>query len=284
MMFTVGYYFNEVTSSLSWFINSFHLISKFRTSLDRILQLQQVMDQNNEPDSTEQISHTYQPDNSNLEVSNLHLNTHGSNHLVIKGFNLRFDRGINTLIQAPSGTGKSSLFKAIAGTWLSGEGQISVPNVPDKLYFLPQKPTMPKDILRNVLAYPDPDCNYPDEELKAALRAVGLGGIEDSLGDAIGFKSLGEQQRIACARVLLKKPDWLFLDEATASVDESLEKQLYYILKKLQPNMTIISIGHRNTLREYHSRHLFFSVDQDKQVRYFEEGMPQACVASSACV
>lgn len=270
-LFSVGYYFSMITLSLNWFINSFETINKFQTSLCRIIELQQTLEKSNELESTKKIVRTIEHQNKNLVVRNLDLLLHGSNKLVIKGFNLQFTPGVHTLIQAPSGTGKSSLFKAIAGTWLSGEGEIIIPKSLEAVYFLPQNPTLPNDTLRKVLAYPDAKCAYSDSELIAALEAVTMGALAGKLDEKIGFKSLGEQQRIAFARILLRKPDWIFLDEATASLDEHVEEQIYSRLKELLPKTTIISIAHRSTVKHHHDKVVFFNMNNKKEVHVEEE-------------
>lgn len=269
--YSSGYYFTMVTRSLNWFINSFETINKFKTSLNRIVELQKILDKNNESEVLQKINHTIDHNSKNIEVKNLDLNLHGSAKLIIKGLNLKFTAGVHTLIQAPSGTGKSSLFKAIAGTWLSGEGKIIIPNSVESIYFLPQKPSLPDDTLRNVLSYPDADCPYSDDELISALKAVNMEALTSKLDEKIGFKSLGEQQRIAFARVFLRKPDWVFLDEATASLDESGEEQVYCRIKEFLPKTTIISIAHRSTVRRYHDNILFFHLNNNKEVLVGEE-------------
>ncbi|WP_454782020.1 ABC transporter ATP-binding protein/permease [Legionella sp. WA2022007384] len=271
VFYSAGYYFSMITRSLNWFINSFETINKFQTSLARIITLQQTLEKNNEGESTKNIIRSIGHQNKNLIVQNLDLHLHGSNELIIKGLNLQFKPRIHTLIQAPSGTGKSSLFKAIAGTWLSGEGEILIPNSLESVYFLPQKPTLPNDTLRAVLAYPDAHCVYSDSELISALKAVNLETLTDKLDKHVGFKSLGEQQRIAFARVLLRKPDWIFLDEATASLDEHVEEQVYCRLKELLPNTTIISIAHRSTVKQHHDNVLFFNVNKKKEIHVEEQ-------------
>lgn len=268
--YATSYYFTMVTFSINWFINSFELINKFKTSLGRILALQKVLEKNSGAEATK-ISRKVDCDNENLVVKTLDLHLHNGNKLVIKGLDLKFTRGVHTLIQAPSGTGKSSLFKAIAGTWLSGEGEIIIPNSLESIYFLPQKPTLPDDTLRKVLAYPDAHCPYSDDELIATLKAVNMDALITKLDEKVGFKSLGEQQRIAFARVLLRKPDWVFLDEATASLDEETEEQVYCRIKELLPKTTIISIAHRSTVKRYHDNVLFFKVNDNKDAQVEEE-------------
>lgn len=273
VFYSVGYYFSMVTNSLSWFVTSFETINKFQTSLDRIMVLQQALGKDNADQSTKKIIRKINHHDKNLVVKTLELNLHGSNELVIKGLNLCFTPGVHTLIQAPSGSGKSSLFKAIAGTWVSGEGEIVIPKSLEAVYFLPQKPTLPNDTLRKVLAYPDANSSYSDNELIAVLKAVNLEALTDKLDKLVGFKSLGEQQRIAFARVLLRKPDWIFLDEATASLDEDVEEHVYCRLKELLPETTIISIAHRSTVRRHHDNVLFFKVNDKKEVQVEEHGL-----------
>lgn len=281
VFYSVGYYFSMMTTSLNWFITSFETINKFQTSLGRIITLQQALDKNNAGESTKKIIRTIDHHDKNLVVKKLELHLHGSNDLVIKGLNLHFTPGVHTLIQAPSGAGKSSLFKAIAGTWISGEGEIIIPKSLESVYFLPQKPTLPNDTLRKVLAYPDANCSYTDNELIAALKAVSMEALADKLDKQVGFKSLGEQQRIAFARVLLRKPDWIFLDEATASLDEDVEEQVYCRLKELLPETTIISIAHRSTVKRHHDNVLFFRVNEQKDVQVEERGLSGAVALST---
>ena len=281
--YSIVFYFSMITRSLNWFINSFEMINKFQTSLDRIVSLHDILDKDYEHscDSTNKIVRLISP-NPNLVVKNLNLNLHGSKNVVIKGLNLQFAPGVHTLIQAHSGTGKSSLFKAIAGTWLAGEGEIILPNSAKSLYFLPQNPTIADDTLRNVLVYPDAKCRYSDEELTGALTAVSLQSLTHSLDKKIDYKSLGEQQRIAFARVLLRKPDWVFLDEATASLDEPTESQVYSCLKELLPKTTIISIGHRSTVKRYHDNVLFFTLNDKKEVQVQESKTSSATLEMTA--
>lgn len=271
VFYSVSYYFSMMTYSLNWIINAFETLNKFETSLNRILELQQILDKNDEGESTKKIIRSMESQKKNLIVKDLSLNLAGSTKLVIKGLNLEFTPGVHTLIQAPSGTGKSSLFKAIAGTWLSGEGEIIIPKSLEKIYFLPQKPTLPNDTLRKVLTYPDAQCLYSDKELISALNAVNMEAFSEKLDNPIGFKSLGEQQRIAFARVFLRQPDWIFLDEATASLDEQTEEQIYNRLKELLPKTTIISIAHRSTVKHHHDAILFFKLNDNKEVQFESE-------------
>lgn len=271
VFYSVNYYFIMVSESLNWFVESYEVINQFKTSLSRVVALKKLLDDEPVEESTAAIIRKTNFDNQLIEVKKLDLKLHDGSEVIIKGLDLKFTKGIHTLITAPSGTGKSSLFKAIAGTWISGEGEITISGGLESLYFLPQKPTLPDDTLRKVLAYPDINVTYSDEALIAALNAVDMESLSTKLDEKVGFKSLGEQQRIAFARVLLRKPDWVFLDEATASLDESVEEKVYSNIKELLPQTTIISIAHRSTVKRYHDNVLFFNINDYNEVQVEEE-------------
>jgi len=166
--------------------------------------------------------------------------------------------GDTALISGPSGSGKSTLFRAIAGIWPFGRGRVSMP-ASGRVLFLPQKPYLPLGTLREVVSYPTPPAGVTDTALREALAAVGLPQLGDRLDESANWAlrlSPGEQQRIAFARALLLKPEWLFLDEATSAVDESAEERLYALLRARLPGVTLVSVGHRSSLRPFHTRRL----------------------------
>jgi putative ATP-binding cassette transporter len=156
---------------------------------------------------------------------------------LLQGAKTRVDHGESVLVAGPSGAGKSTLFRAIAGIWPFGRGRIAVP--PDaRVLFLPQKPYLPIGTLREVVTYPVPVTGFSDETLRDALEVVGLPKLVTRLDEAANWAlqlSPGEQQRIAFARALIQKPDWLFLDEATSAVDETAEQRLYALVKARLP-------------------------------------------------
>jgi putative ATP-binding cassette transporter len=165
-------------------------------------------------------------------------------------------QGERTLLVGPSGSGKSTLFRAIAGIWPFGDGTIAAP-AGKSVMLLPQRPYLPLGTLRDAVSYPGVAGTYPDEAIIAALKAASLPHLADRLDEEafwVQVLSLGEQQRVAIARVLLAKPDWLFLDEATAALDEPLEEAIYLALRTALPLTTIVSIGHRSTLKAMHDR------------------------------
>lgn len=160
------------------------------------------------------------------------------------------------LVTGPSGSGKSTLFRAIAGIWPFGSGTISVPEKA-RLMMLPQRPYFPVGPLRDAIVYPAERGAFEPVRVQDVLVAVGLpdfAGRLDEDGHWNRMLSLGEQQRLGLARALLHAPDYLFLDEATASLDEPSEARLYRLLAEKLPQATIVSIGHRSTLDAFHSR------------------------------
>jgi vitamin B12/bleomycin/antimicrobial peptide transport system ATP-binding/permease protein len=180
----------------------------------------------------------------------------------------------STLVVGPSGVGKSTLFRAISGLWPFGSGEIQQP-AHAKLMLLPQRPYIPIGPLRDALAYPAASTSFSGAELSDALAKVGLPNLVGRLDDSDNWQmrlSGGEQQRLAVARALLAKPDWLFLDESTASLDEKSEADLYRAIAETLPGTTLVSIGHRSTLNAFHKRRIVFEQ---------HEGKPATVVAAS---
>ena len=166
--------------------------------------------------------------------------------------------GDSVVITGASGSGKSTLFRAIAGIWPFGAGQISLP-ASGRALFLPQRPYIPLGTLKRAVCYPEDEAGFTDAQVAEALEAAELGHIVPRLHDAEAWDkrlSGGEQQRLALARALLLKPEWLFLDEATASLDPGAEERLYATLKARLPGTALISIAHRPAVATFHDRGL----------------------------
>lgn len=172
------------------------------------------------------------------------------------------------LVTGPSGSGKSTLFRAIAGVWPFGTGSIAVPEK-SKLMMLPQRPYFPIGPLGDAVIYPAEHGAIAPEKIRDALIAVGMSKLAERLDEDGHWNrtlSLGEQQRLGLARALLHVPDYLFLDEATASLDEPSENRLYRLLAEKLSQATIVSIGHRSTLHAFHSRKVAMVKDGDIHV------------------
>ena len=168
--------------------------------------------------------------------------------------------GDHVLVNGPSGAGKSTLFRAIAGIWPFGSGRVTVP-MDAKVMLVPQRPYFPVATLADAITYPARAGSFDDAHLTEVLTAVGLPGLLPRLHEEAHWNRMlsgGEQQRLAIARVLLYMPDYLFLDEATAALDEAAEATLYRLLQERLPAATIISIGHRSTLGAFHRRRVGF--------------------------
>jgi len=171
-----------------------------------------------------------------------------------------------TLVTGPSGAGKSTLFRAIAGIWPFGNGSIAIP-ANAKLMMLPQRPYFPVGSLQAAIVYPAEASAFSSDQVRDALISVGLPQLAPQLEEEAHWNrmlSLGEQQRLGLARALLHAPQYLFLDEATASLDEASEAALYRLIEEKLPTTTIVSIGHRSTLEAFHQRNVEFTRDGDR--------------------
>ena len=182
--------------------------------------------------------------------------------------NLRIQSNEHVLVTGPSGAGKSTLFRAIAGIWPFGDGVIRIP-AKATLMMLPQRPYFPIGALKAAIVYPSNPDAFSSALVEQALTAVGLPQLAPRLEEEAHWNrmlSLGEQQRLGLARALLHKPQYLFLDEATASLDEPSEAALYRLLADQLKATTTVSIGHRSTLEAFHESHIVLDYEGDRFV------------------
>jgi len=180
------------------------------------------------------------------------------------GFSLRGNE--RTLVTGLSGAGKSTLFRAIAGVWPFGSGSITIP-ANASLMMLPQRPYFPVGSLKAAIVYPAEAGAYNSNLVGDVLASVGLPQLASKLEEEAHWNrmlSLGEQQRLGLARALLHAPQYLFLDEATASLDEASEATLYRLIEEKLPGTTVVSIGHRHTLEAFHQRNVVLTPDGDR--------------------
>ena len=276
-MVQIGMAFGQVSWSLNWFADTYESLTSYKTRIERITELQKTFVKEGLDTNPKLIARKERnKDTVNIKHLDIMEAQASSTAHIMRNLSLKLAPGKHVLIQGPSGLGKSTLFKAISGTWKYGHGKISIP-AGKKLYFLPQKPTLPHDTLMAVLAYPDPVETYTEEQYINALKAVGgMNNFIAKLQEKRAWSkelSGGQQQRISFARALLKKPDWLFLDEATASLDEESEDHVYRLMIKELKNTTIVSIAHRKTVEKHHSRILLFSSNKEKEVDVKEQSI-----------
>jgi putative ATP-binding cassette transporter len=249
--------FGQVQSSLSWFVNNYSDLAVWKASVDRLLTFNHAIEEAKHAAARADRIVIAHDAASRLEVEDMHLERpDGSPIVAAASFAIR--PGERLLVTGPSGVGKSTLFRGIAGIWPFGAGRVDLPPRA-RILFLPQKPYIPIASLRDALTYPAAHGAFSDDEISAALRDCRLAAFADKLDDVAHWSmtmSVGEQQRLAVARALLHKPDWLFLDEATAALDEPTERELYEILRARLPESAIVSIAHRPTVAVHHTRRL----------------------------
>jgi putative ATP-binding cassette transporter len=267
--------FGQVQDSLSFIITSYTDIAEWRAVVLRLLGFERALARVRAEAAVEGVRHgTGAAGTLSLDRVNLAL-PGGRSLMEDVSFDIR--PGDTTLISGPSGAGKSTLFRAIAGIWPFGRGEIRLPR-DGRVLFLPQKPYLPIGTLREVVSYPTPPAGVADGALREALQVVGLPELAARLDETAHWAmalSPGEQQRIAFARALVQRPDWLFLDEATSAVDEETEARLYSLLRERLPGTTVVSVGHRSTLRAFHARRLTVTPNGTGPARV-EEAAPAA--------
>lgn len=256
--------FSRVEGALSFFIARYASLANFKAIIDRLTTFGEALRKARALGTAPPRIDIAETSGNALALKNLSLNL-PNGRTIVRVNDLHVPAGGAVLFTGPSGSGKSTLFRAVAGIWPYGEGKIETPQGKSVL-LLPQRPYLPTGTLRVAVSYPAVEGSFTDAEIKAALSAVRLDHLAGHLDeDDIWAQRLsgGEQQRLAIARALLAKPDWLFLDEATASLDEPLEKALYKVMRDQLPGTTIISIGHRSTLIDMHERRIVMEPQAD---------------------
>ena len=256
--------FSQVQESLSFIVSSYTDIAAWRAVVERLAGFKSALKVAHIQAATKGGIHLVDGNGGGLIVDRVELDLPNGQPL-IADVNFSLARGESALVSGPSGVGKSTLLRAIAGIWPFGRGEIRMPSKP-RVLFLPQKPYLPIGTLREAVSYPMQASGVDDASLREALDAVGLKDLAGKLDEMSHWTlqlSPGEQQRIAFARALVQKPDWLFLDEATSAVDEPTEARLYRLLRDRLPWTTLFSIGHRATLRSFHDRQLFVQPDSN---------------------
>ncbi|OYV06250.1 MAG: ABC transporter ATP-binding protein, partial [Verrucomicrobiales bacterium VVV1] len=251
--------FSVVLAAVSLVITQFERLSAFAAGVTRLGALWDYLDEQDAEDDldTEPDQIQISEEERTISLDELTVKTPNGERLLIRELDVKLPPGGSLLIMGESGSGKSSLLRTIAGLWSCGEGHIGRPPYRNMM-FLPQRPYMIPGTLRAQLEYPGAGKTPTDEDLKATLEIVNLTSLPDRVdgdfdrdADWVNMLSLGEQQRLSFARLLIKKPAIAFLDESTSALDEPNEERLYAHLRKHR--YTFISVGHRSTLLKYHT-------------------------------
>jgi vitamin B12/bleomycin/antimicrobial peptide transport system ATP-binding/permease protein len=249
--------FGRVESALTFFIARYQSLASYKAVVERLTTFRSAIDEARELGrKSPRIEHT-EHFGRDLVLRDLVLCLPDGREIVCAD-RLTIESGTTTLVTGPSGSGKSTLFRAISGIWPYGRGTIDRP-ADATVMLLPQRPYVPSGTLKTAVAYPSVAGAYSDKAVREALELARLAPLSWEIDSEHNWPqrlSGGEQQRLAIARAILDKPDWLFLDEATSALDEKLEAEIYCMLSEVLPNTTIVSIGHRSTLIALHRWHI----------------------------
>jgi len=250
--------FSSVQTALSYFINAYRLLAEWRAVIARLDGFNIAVEKAQAAAVADPaVVVAPRAEEDSLTVDRLQVRLPEGSALVA-AHDITIAPGERVLVTGPSGAGKSTLFRAIAGTWPFGAGTVFVPKGA-KVMALPQRPYFPVGSLAAAVTYPAEAGTFDSTTLAEVVTAVGLPMLAGRLSEDAHWNrmlSLGEQQRLGIARAILHAPDYLFLDEATASLDEAAEAALYRLLAERLKGCTIVSIGHRSTLSAFHDRGL----------------------------
>ena len=251
--------FGEVQGALSWLVDNYSTIAGWRATVERLSTFHRAIEMARAMSAEGVRTEPQAGDSFALHGARIDL---PDGQVLMDGVDVELAHGRPILITGRSGAGKSTLFRALAGIWPFGSGRVRRGR--GTVLFLPQRPYFPLGTLRHAVAYPSEAANFSDAEIGAALDDAGVGHLAARLDDEDNWSqrlSGGEQQRLALARALLAQPDWLFLDEATASLDPEAEQALYDAIARRLPNTTVVSIAHRPAVAAFHDRHLVVQRD-----------------------
>jgi putative ATP-binding cassette transporter len=257
--------FGSVQTALSFFVSTYRSLAEWRAVVARLDGFETaIASAATLASSADAIKIASSTESDEIDLQQLLVRLPNGAPLVAAD-HLRIRASERTLVTGPSGAGKSTLFRAIAGIWPFGSGSITIP-ANATLMMLPQRPYFPIGTLQAAIVYPAEAGAFSSDQVRDALTSVGLPQLATRLEEEAHWNrmlSLGEQQRLGLARALLHRPQYLFLDEATASLDEDSEAALYRLLEEKLPATTIVSIGHRSTLEAFHQRNVVLVRDGD---------------------
>lgn len=259
-----GMAFGQIFGGMTLIIAQFNGIASFAANIDRLGSFVEALERGEQP-SRPGVNKIEVVESEQLRLKSVTLLTPQADRVLVEDLNLELQPGNGVLIMGPSGCGKSSMLRAIAGLWSAGKGSIERP-VMARCMFLPQKPLIPEGTLREALSYPKTNLRgVSDAQLLAVLKLVRLDHLPINHGGLHTVQqwrdrlSPGEQQRLSFARVLIRRPEFVFMDEGTSALDEANEAHLYTLLTAY--GATVVSVGHRSTLLQHHTHVLTLSGD-----------------------
>ncbi len=268
--------FGRVQESLSWFVNAYSQLATWSAIVERLTTFHRAIVVARAANASGMLIEP-SPDGA-VRLSDLTLELPNGTKL-LEDADVTFAPGTSVVVTGRTGSGKSTLFRAIAGIWPFAKGHVQRPV--ERCMFLPQRPYIPLGTLRHVVTYPHAPEAFSDAEVARALDDAGLPQLASRLDEDPNWPQVlsgGEQQRVALARALLTRPDWLFMDEATASLDPDSEAHLYRALKERLPGTTIISIAHHPSVGAFHDKRLVLQREEGRSGRL----VPQTIEAAAA--
>ncbi|MCP3024937.1 ABC transporter ATP-binding protein/permease [Cupriavidus basilensis] len=291
--------FGQVQGALSWFVDNYSTLVGWKAAANRLIDFRDAIRvaerQDQEHTGVRDIEVVKADAGAEANSDGIRIDTLAlalpvrtgnggeiQQRPLVAPFSLRIAPGDRWLVSGPSGCGKSVLFRALAGIWPYGSGTVAMPGAA-RMLFLPQRSYLPIGSLADALAYPDAGTVHSREALQKVLREARLGALAEQL-DVFDNWSLrlspGEQQRLAFARALLQKPDYLFLDEATSALDEETESAMYRLMVDSLPGAAIISIAHRSTVAAFHGKRLCYVAADGAHWEAEHDGQGEAAAVS----
>jgi putative ATP-binding cassette transporter len=267
MLMQTAQAFQQMAAALSWPIDNLSRAAEWRAAVDRVMVLHNALEMLGEERSETQQAIAIEPGGDGMTFRDLSI-ANPDGEVVVSRFNARVAEGERVLITGDPGAALK-LFKVVAGLWPWGRGLVELPAEGVNIFFMPHRPYLPIGKLRGAIAYPTAPDWFEDEQFVAVLARVGLGHLAPRLDDEATWEkelAYGDMQRLGFARLLLHRPDWIFIEEATDAIDPEGEKEMMRLLRDDFPAATIITVGNHPALEEFHDRKLMLTRSTDGMV------------------